>query len=64
MHKKKRNKNMRKKKIESISYLVHNIRYMLCSKCGQEVRNVGESALSVLCPLCINILIPLEVPKN
>ena len=54
---------MRKKKIESISYLVHNIRYMLCSKCGQEVRNVGESALSVLCPLCINILIPLEVPK-
>ena len=55
---------MRKKKKQSPSYLVHNVRYMLCSKCGQEVRNVGESALSVICPRCVNTLVPVEPPKS
>ena len=55
---------MRKKKKQSPSYLVHNVRYMLCSKCGQEVRNVGESALSVICSRCVNALVPLEPPKS
>ena len=54
---------MRKKKIQSPTYLVHNVRYMLCSKCGQEVRNVGESALSVICSRCVNILVPFEPSK-
>ena len=54
---------MRKKKIQSPSYLVHNVRYMLCSKCGQEVRNVGQSALSVICSRCVNILVPFEPSK-
>ena len=55
---------MRKKKIQSPTYLVHNVRYMLCSKCGQEVRNVGESALSVICSRCVNILVPFEPSKS
>ncbi len=55
---------MRKKKIQSPSYLVNNVRYMLCSKCGQEVKNVGESALSVICFRCVNILVPFEPPKS
>lgn len=54
---------MRKKKIQSQTYLVHNVRYMLCSKCGQEVRNVGETALSVICSRCVNVLVPLEPSK-
>jgi len=30
----------------------NNIRYMDCMNCGEQVRNVGEDASSVICPIC------------
>ncbi len=37
---------------------------MCCTKCGREVRGVGEEATSVICSHCINRMIPLEEPKG
>ena len=31
----------------------NNIRYMDCKRCGEQVRNVGENASSVVCPECL-----------
>ena len=37
---------------------------MCCTKCGREVRGVGEETTSVICSHCINRMIPLEEPKG
>jgi len=42
---------------ESNSYEVKGIRYMLCFTCGREVRNVGETAVSVKCWRCVHLLV-------
>jgi len=55
----------RKMKIEiSNSYKVDGIIYMCCTKCGREVRGVGEETASVTCSHCVNRMIPLEEPKG
>ena len=52
------------KSVISNSYKVDGIIYMCCTKCGREVRGVGEETTSVICSHCINRMIPLEEPKG
>jgi len=49
---------------ESNSFEVSGVRYMLCSTCGREVKNVGETAISVKCSYCVNAMIPFEEAKQ
>ena len=48
----------------SNSYKVDGILYMCCTKCGKEVKGIGEETTSVICSHCINRMIPLEEPKG
>ena len=37
---------------------------MCCHKCGNEVKGVGDEAITVLCSNCVTKMIPLEQPKG
>ena len=52
------------KSVISNSYKVDGIIYMCCTKCGREVRGVGEETTSVTCSDCVCRMIPLEEPKG
>ncbi|MBC8428323.1 hypothetical protein H8D04_00425 [bacterium] len=48
----------------SNSYEVDGIRYMMCS-CGREVKNVGDTAVSVKCSRCVTIAVGFpDEPKS
>ena len=53
-----------KKRIIDNSYMIGNVRYVTCSKCGKEVKGVGEEATSVICSQCVNRMIPFEENKS
>ncbi len=53
-----------KKKIIDNSYMVGNVRYVTCSKCGREVKDVGEGTISAICSYCLVRMVPLEENKS
>ena len=53
-----------KRKIDN-SYTVDNIRYVTCSKCGSEIKNVGEDITSGICSYCLLLVVGLpEVTQS
>ena len=54
---------MKKQKIDT-SYMVGKIRYVTCSKCGREVKGVGDTTVSAICSNCLVRMIPLPEPKG
>ena len=53
-----------KKRIIDNSYIVGNVRYVTCSKCGREVKGVGDTTVSAICSNCLVRMIPLPEPKG
>ena len=53
-----------KKRIIDNSYMVGKIRYVTCSKCGREVKGVGDTTVSAICSNCLVRMIPLPEPKG
>ena len=51
-------------KVVDSSYVVDNVRYCCCSKCGREVGGIGEETVAVVCSHCTVRMIPLEEPKS
>jgi hypothetical protein len=54
---------MKKRRIDN-SYMVGNVRYVTCSKCGREVKDVGEGTISAICSYCLVRMVPLEENKS
>ena len=52
-----------KKKIDN-SYMVGTVRYVTCTKCGREIKGVGEDTVSAICSNCVVRMIPLPEPKG
>jgi hypothetical protein len=52
-----------KKKIDN-SYMVGSVRYVTCSKCGREVKGVGDDTTTAICSFCVNKMIPVEEIKS
>ena len=52
-----------KKKIDN-SYMVGNVRYVTCTRCGREIKGVGEDTTSATCSFCLVRMIPVEEPKS
>ena len=52
-----------KKKIDN-SYMVGNVRYVTCTRCGREIKGVGEDTVSAICSYCVVRMIPLPEPKG
>ena len=53
-----------KKKIIDNSYMVGNVRYVTCSKCGREVKGVGDDTISAICSYCVLLLVGLPEKKK
>ena len=54
---------MKKSKIDN-SYMVGKVCYVTCTRCGREIKGVGEDTISALCSYCVINMIPLEEPKS
>ena len=54
---------MKKRKIDN-SYMVGNVRYVTCTRCGREIKGVGEYTVSAICSYCVVRMIPLPEPKG
>jgi len=52
-----------KKKIDN-SYMVGTVRYVTCTRCGREIKGVGEDTTSAICSHCLVRMIPVEEPKS
>ena len=52
-----------KRKIDN-SYMVGNVRYVCCTRCGREIKGVGEDTVSAICSFCLVRMIPVEVSKS
>ena len=52
-----------KKKIDN-SYMVGNVRYVTCTKCGREIKGVGDDTVTATCSFCLVRMIPVEEPKS
>ena len=52
-----------KRKIDN-SYMVGNVRYVCCTRCGREIKGVGEDTISAICSFCLVRLIPVEESKS
>ena len=52
-----------KKKIDN-SYMVGTVRYVTCTRCGREVKGVGEDTIAAICSYCTVRMIPMEEPKG
>ena len=52
-----------KKKIDN-SYMVGTVRYASCTKCGREVKGVGEDTIAAICSYCTVRMIPLPESKG
>ena len=53
-----------KKRIIDNSYMVGNVRYVTCTRCGREIKGVGEDTISAICSFCLVRLIPVEESKS
>ena len=54
---------MKKQKIDN-SYMVGTVRYVTCTRCGREIKGVGEDTTSAICSHCLVRMIPVEEPKS
>jgi hypothetical protein len=54
---------MKKRKIDN-SYMVGNVRYVTCTRCGREIKGVGDTTVAGICSNCVIRMIPLEEPKG
>ena len=52
-----------KRKIDN-SYMVGNVRYVCCTRCGREIKGVGEDTISAICSHCLVRMVPLEENKS
>ena len=52
-----------KKKIDN-SYMVGTVRYASCTKCGREVKGVGDDTIAVICSQCLVRMVPFEENKS
>ena len=52
-----------KKKIDN-SYMVGKVRYVTCTRCGREIKGVGEDTISAICSHCLVRMVPLEENKS
>jgi len=52
-----------KKKIDN-SYMVGNVRYVTCTRCGREIKGVGDDTVTATCSFCLVRMIPVEEPKS
>ena len=52
-----------KKKIDN-SYMVGTVRYASCTKCGREVKGVGDDTIAAICSYCTVRMIPLPESKG
>ena len=54
---------MKKSKIDN-SYMVGKVRYVTCTRCGREIKGVGDTTVAGICSNCVIRMIPLEEPKG
>ena len=54
---------MKKSKIDN-SYMVGKVRYVTCTRCGREIKGVGEDTISAICSHCVVRMIPLPELKG
>jgi hypothetical protein len=54
---------MKKSKIDN-SYMVGKVRYVTCTKCGREIKGVGDTTVAGICSYCVVRMIPLPEPKG
>ena len=54
---------MKKQKIDN-SYMVGTVRYVTCTKCGREIKGVGDDTVTATCSFCIVRMIPVEEAKS
>ena len=52
-----------KRKLDN-SYMIGNVRYVCCTRCGREIKGVGEDTVSAICSYCVVRMIPLPEPKG
>ena len=52
-----------KQKIDN-SYMVGNVRYVCCTRCGREIKGVGDTTVSGICSNCVIRMIPVEESKS
>ena len=53
-----------KKRIIDNSYMVGNVRYVTCTRCGREIKGVGDTTVAGICSNCVIRIIPLEESKS
>jgi hypothetical protein len=44
--------------------MVGNVRYVCCTRCGREIKDVGEDTVSATCSFCLVRMIPVEESKS
>jgi hypothetical protein len=44
--------------------MVGNVRYVCCTRCGREIKGVGEDTISAICSYCLVRMIPVEESKS
>ena len=54
---------MKKQKIDN-SYMVGTVRYVTCTRCGREIKGVGEDTVTAICSYCLVRMIPVEESKS
>ena len=54
---------MKKSKIDN-SYMVGTVRYVTCTRCGREIKGVGDDTVTATCSFCIVRMIPVEEAKS
>ena len=52
-----------KKKIDN-SYMVGTVRYVTCTRCGREIKGVGDDTVTATCSFCLVRMIPVEEAKS
>ena len=54
---------MKKQKIDN-SYMVGTVRYVTCTRCGREIKGVGDDTITAICSFCLVRMIPVEESKS
>jgi hypothetical protein len=44
--------------------MVGKVRYVACTRCGKEIKGVGDTTVSAICSNCVIRMIPLEESKS
>ena len=52
-----------KKKIDN-SYMVGTVRYVTCTRCGREIKGVGDDTITAICSFCLVRMVPVEESKS